>query len=108
MMRTGAPEHLVQAGRGDFDAGGGPLAPVRGKANPADILKAKDNERLASEAKTHCQECIRARKLDMKLVDVEVAHDRSKMAFYFTAPARTGSGQTRRRATPRAVATWRS
>ncbi len=66
----------------------GPLAPVRGKANPSDILKAKDNERLSSEAKSHCQECIRSRKLDMKLVDVEVAHDRSKMAFYFTAPAR--------------------
>ena len=66
----------------------GPLAPVLGKASQADIVKSGENEKLAVEAKTHCQECIRTRKLDMKLVDVEVAHDRSKMAFYFTAPAR--------------------
>lgn len=66
----------------------GPLVPVLGKATQADIVKAGENEKLAAEAKTHCQECIRSRKLDMKLVDVEVAHDRSKMAFYFTAPAR--------------------
>ena len=32
--------------------------------------------------------CIRYRRLDMKLVDVEVFFDRSKFIFYFTAPNR--------------------
>ena len=29
MTGAGTPEHLVQGGRGNFDAGGGTLAPVR-------------------------------------------------------------------------------
>jgi hypothetical protein len=43
---------------------------------------------LAREAIRHCRQCINERNLDMKLVDVEILQDRSKMIFFFTAPGR--------------------
>ena len=43
---------------------------------------------MAREAQEFCRQCIRDRNLDMKLVDVEVFFDRSKLIFYFTAPSR--------------------
>jgi len=43
---------------------------------------------LLSEAFKYCRECIKNRELDMKLVDVEIYFDRSKIIFYFTAPGR--------------------
>lgn len=64
------------------------LRPIVRPANPEDRAAARSNEELARQAHVFCQECIRSRKLDMKLVDVEVYHDRSKIVFYFTAPAR--------------------
>lgn len=57
-------------------------------AHDEDLRVARENTALAAQALTFCQECIRTRKLDMKLVDVEVYYDRSKIIFYFTAPAR--------------------
>jgi cell fate regulator YaaT (PSP1 superfamily) len=57
-------------------------------ATPEDVLSDKENKELAGNAFTYCRECIRKRELDMKLVDVEVYFDRSKMIFYFTAPGR--------------------
>ena len=47
-----------------------------------------ENDDLASGAFEFCRNCIFKRKLEMKLVDVEVYFDRSKMVFYFTAPGR--------------------
>lgn len=47
----------------------------------------KNNE-LAKQAKIFCKERIRQRKLEMKLVEVEIYFDRSKFIFYFTAPTR--------------------
>jgi cell fate regulator YaaT (PSP1 superfamily) len=47
-----------------------------------------ENKRLARRAFNFCRGCISHQELDMKLVDVEVLHDRSKMIFYFTAPNR--------------------
>ncbi len=64
------------------------LRPVVRMADPEDQAAARSNEELARQAHMFCQDCIRTRKLDMKLVDVEVYHDRSKIVFYFTAPAR--------------------
>lgn len=64
------------------------LRPVARMADPEDQAAARSNEELARQAHMFCQDCIRTRKLDMKLVDVEVYHDRSKIVFYFTAPAR--------------------
>ena len=57
-------------------------------ATAQDIALHTENSILCAEASAFCKSCIRQRKLDMKLVDVEVLHDRSKIIFYFTAPAR--------------------
>jgi cell fate regulator YaaT (PSP1 superfamily) len=57
-------------------------------ATPEDVLSDQENKELAGKAFSHCRECIRKRELEMKLVDVEVYFDRSKMIFYFTAPGR--------------------
>ncbi|MFP5257758.1 MAG: regulatory iron-sulfur-containing complex subunit RicT, partial [Acidobacteriota bacterium] len=48
----------------------------------------RENDQLAREAHAWCRKCIETRNLDMKLVDVEVLHDRTKIVFYFTAPGR--------------------
>lgn len=57
-------------------------------ATDEDRAKQEENTALALEAFQFCRECIRERELDMKLVDVEVFFDRSKIIFYFTAPNR--------------------
>lgn len=64
------------------------IRPVLRLAHEEDLRIAGENSALSRQALTFCQECIRSRKLDMKLVDVEVYYDRSKIIFYFTAPAR--------------------
>lgn len=64
------------------------LSPILGLAKASDIAAASDNKILSNSAKLFCKECIRERNLDMKLVDVEVLHDRSTIIFYFTAPTR--------------------
>ena len=57
-------------------------------ANEKDMDSVAKNEALSKEAFKHCRACISKHKLGMKLVDVEVFFDRSKMIFYFTAPGR--------------------
>jgi len=64
------------------------LKPIYRLATPEDIEKNAENDALAAEAFAHCRGCIRDRNLEMKLVDVEVFFDRSKIVFYFTAPNR--------------------
>lgn len=83
VRRLRLPLPMVKTEKGDF-----PIKPILGLAGPEDIAAAADNQILAASAKLYCKECIRERKLDMKLVDVEVLHDRSKIIFYFTAPTR--------------------
>ena len=58
------------------------------QADAADLEKAEGNAALGRDAADFCRQCIQARRLDMKLVDVEVFFDRSKLIFYFTAPTR--------------------
>lgn len=65
-----------------------PLTPILRVADDEDRAAGRDNDIMARQAHVFCQQCIRQRKLEMKLVDVEVYHDRSKIIFYFTAPAR--------------------
>lgn len=77
------PAHLEEAAGED-----GKIRPLVRKATDKDALSAESNRNLATEALAYCRECIRERNLDMKLVDVLILHDRSKMIFYFTAPAR--------------------
>jgi len=57
-------------------------------ANDKDMEAVKENSELSREAFRFCRKCIASHKLGMKLVDVEVFFDRSKMVFYFTAPGR--------------------
>lgn len=64
------------------------LAPILRLANAEDKETGQKNIALAQEAMHFCRERIQARRLDMKLVDVEVYFDCSKFIFYFTAPAR--------------------
>ncbi|UZP67824.1 hypothetical protein N1030_02295 [Desulfovibrio mangrovi] len=64
------------------------IKPVHRLAVSEDFERDQENELLAREARQFCVDCIRSRDLEMKLVDVEVYFDRSKIVFYFTAPAR--------------------
>ncbi|MDQ7031920.1 MAG: regulatory iron-sulfur-containing complex subunit RicT [Desulfonauticus sp.] len=64
------------------------LKPVMRLATEEDLEQVKNNRILAKEAYKFCKERIEARELPMKMVDVEVYFDRSKIIFYFTAPTR--------------------
>ncbi|MFP4071945.1 MAG: stage 0 sporulation family protein [Desulfovibrionales bacterium] len=64
------------------------IKPIYRVATEEDLAADKENKELAGSAFSFCRECIRKRELNMKLVDVEVYFDRSKMIFYFTAPGR--------------------
>jgi cell fate regulator YaaT (PSP1 superfamily) len=57
-------------------------------ANAKDFDITEENNDLSRQAFSFCRKCIDTRKLEMKLVDVEIFYDRSKMIFYFTAPGR--------------------
>lgn len=57
-------------------------------ANDKDLEAVAENEALSKDAYRYCRKCVSRLKLGMKLVDVEVFFDRSKMVFYFTAPGR--------------------
>lgn len=57
-------------------------------AGEEDLVIDAENKDLARNALKFCKGCIDGQKLEMKLVDVEVFFDRSKMIFYFTAPGR--------------------
>ncbi|WP_419779881.1 PSP1 domain-containing protein [Maridesulfovibrio sp.] len=57
-------------------------------AGDEDLEAEAENRDLSKTAYRFCKNCIDRQKLEMKLVDVEVFFDRSKMIFYFTAPGR--------------------
>jgi len=64
------------------------LQAIHRVATETDLAAHEENRLLARRAFTFCRGCISAQNLDMKLVDVEVLHDRSKLIFFFTAPNR--------------------
>ncbi|MFP5221196.1 MAG: stage 0 sporulation family protein [Acidobacteriota bacterium] len=64
------------------------IKPILRLASNEDMIQHDENRELARDAIRHCRRCISDRNLDMKLVDVEILLDRSKMVFYFTAPGR--------------------
>lgn len=66
----------------------GDLPAIIRRASDVDMEIFRKNSAFAKKAFQFCNARIRARKLDMKLVDVEVFFDRSKFIFYFTAPNR--------------------
>ncbi|WP_428560879.1 MAG: regulatory iron-sulfur-containing complex subunit RicT [Solidesulfovibrio sp. DCME] len=70
------------------DNEGQEIKPIFRLPTPEDLDIKRENDTLAREAHAYCRKCIEARALEMKLVDVEVLHDRGKIVFYFTAPGR--------------------
>lgn len=65
-----------------------PLKPVLRIATEKDENTVKQNEERRPQAMEICKEKIRARNLEMKLIDCEFAFDGSKVIFYFTAEGR--------------------
>jgi len=64
------------------------VKPIDRKAGEEDLVRMRENEELARDSFHYCREQIKQMGLEMKLVDVEVRFDQSKLVFYFTAPNR--------------------
>ena len=65
-----------------------PLRKVMRTATDADIRQHESNKLREKEALTICAEKIKKHSLDMKLIDVELAFDLTKIMFYFTSDGR--------------------
>ena len=65
-----------------------PLRPVIRRATEEDVRRDEDNRRREQEAMVVCERKIEQHKLDMKLVDCEIAFEGGKILFYFTAEDR--------------------
>lgn len=65
-----------------------PLKPVLRIANEEDHKQHIENESRKDETMEICQELVKKRNLDMKLVDVEFTISGNKVIFYFTADGR--------------------
>ena len=76
----------ADSGEDGQDSGEAAPMPSARRATEEEKRVAQDNAVLAREAHQFCRRCIAERRLDMKLVDVEILFDRSKMVFFFTAP----------------------
>jgi cell fate regulator YaaT (PSP1 superfamily) len=74
---------LVRLKRGKGEAKG-----IIAKASDTDTEAMKKNKAREQEAFKVCKEKIKYYRLDMKLVDVEMQFDGSKMTFYFTSAQR--------------------
>jgi cell fate regulator YaaT (PSP1 superfamily) len=61
---------------------------IKGPATPEDVQKYLNHREREQKAKEFCLERIAAHNLPMKLVDVELLFDESKIIFYFTADGR--------------------
>ncbi|MFP4671811.1 MAG: stage 0 sporulation family protein [Desulfohalobiaceae bacterium] len=70
----------------DLDLEG--LKEIERKASEDDFQVQQENQSLGQEALEFCRQKVRELALEMKLVDVEVRFDQSKIVFYFTAPSR--------------------
>jgi len=67
---------------------GQPVRKVLRIATPADEAQEQANRQREEDARVVCLEKIKEHKLDMNLVDVELAFDMSKIIFCFTADGR--------------------
>ncbi|BCS87739.1 PSP1 domain-containing protein [Pseudodesulfovibrio sediminis] len=79
---------IRQAPKEEDEVDGEGYKPIYRLANEKDLESVAESEALSKDAFKYCRKCISTHKLGMKLVDVEVFFDRSKMVFYFTAPGR--------------------
>lgn len=66
----------------------GQLKDVVRAATEGDLKKMRENRAREKDAFEFCERKIADRKLEMKLVDVEIAFDGSKILFFFTADGR--------------------
>ncbi len=66
----------------------GELRPVVRLATQEDEDHFRDNQEKSRKAYRICQEKIRARNLDMKLISADYSFDNSKLLFFFTADGR--------------------
>ncbi len=64
------------------------LKTVLRRTTDADLKIKENNQRLEQNARQFCKERIRERNLPMKLIELEVAFDRSKIVLYFSAENR--------------------
>jgi len=64
------------------------LKKVLRRASPRDIATDRENRRREKNSLEFCQNRIKQRKLDMKLVYTEETFDRKKLTFYFTSEGR--------------------
>ena len=78
VLRTHLPTYLQEE----------EVKPILRVATSEDLEQEQKNRELSREAYKYCKERIKVRELPMKMVDVEVYFDRSKIMFYFTAPHR--------------------
>lgn len=65
-----------------------PLKKVIRVATDQDLEHVNKNNELRTDALDACNKKVKVHKLDMNVVDVEYAFDRSKIIFYFTAEGR--------------------
>ncbi len=65
-----------------------PLKSILRLATPEDMAELERNKQYMADAMRVCEERIAARKLPMRLVDVECGFDSNKLIFYFTADSR--------------------
>ena len=65
-----------------------PLRPVIRLATEEDLEQERSNREKEKEAYRICQQKIRERGLDMKLIKAEFTFDNKKVLFYFTADGR--------------------
>lgn len=65
-----------------------PLKKVLRPATANDLKRLADNKEKGAKALRFCEQQVAKLKLDMKLIDVEVAFDSGKMLFYFTSDGR--------------------
>ncbi|MCL2618301.1 MAG: stage 0 sporulation family protein [Defluviitaleaceae bacterium] len=65
-----------------------PLRKIVRIATEADLSQQESNKQREKEAMAICAEKIKKHELDMKLIDVELAFDLTKIMFYFTSDGR--------------------
>lgn len=65
-----------------------PLKPVLRLATSEDVEKAREQQKDKAETLGQCQELIKKRKLEMRLVDCAFSFDGGRVTFVFTAPSR--------------------
>jgi cell fate regulator YaaT (PSP1 superfamily) len=65
-----------------------PIKKIFRLATPEDIEKKKKNEQVEAEATEYCKELIKAKKLPMNLIAVELPFEVNRLIFYYTANVR--------------------